>query len=221
MSNHITSTSPAATKPALFSGDRWFDPLEEAVRGRVRGFIEDILEAELEGLLQRPRYSRTILAPEAAAVVVGHRHGHRKPTLIGTFGPVEINVPRARLEAGDGATQEWKSASLQSYQRRTREAEALIAGAYLAGTNTRRVKRAMVTLFKGAIGKDVVSRAWRSSKRSTRIMRPPQQGHGAAWVWGSASAGASSDKVCSGAGALSSARALAMAVTRTPFARKP
>ena len=43
----------------------------------------------------------------------------------------------------------------------TRQVEALIAGAYLAGTNTRRVKRALVALFDGAIGKDVVSRTWR------------------------------------------------------------
>lgn len=43
----------------------------------------------------------------------------------------------------------------------TRQVEALIAGAYLAGTNTRRVRRAMGALFKGAVGKDVVSRTWR------------------------------------------------------------
>src|SRR6201996_1964049 len=43
----------------------------------------------------------------------------------------------------------------------TRQVEALIAGAYLAGTNTRRVKRALGALFKGAVGKDVVSRTWR------------------------------------------------------------
>jgi putative transposase len=42
-----------------------------------------------------------------------------------------------------------------------RQVEALIASAYLAGTNTRRVKRALGALFKGAIGKDVVSRVWR------------------------------------------------------------
>jgi len=46
----------------------------------------------------------------------------------------------------------------------TRQAEALIAGAYLAGTNTRRVKRALGALFKGAVGKDVVSRTWRKVK---------------------------------------------------------
>ena len=43
----------------------------------------------------------------------------------------------------------------------TKRAEALIAGAYLAGTNTRRVRRALAALFNGAVGKDVVSRAWR------------------------------------------------------------
>ena len=102
---------------------------------------------------------------------------HRSPSrpseadLIGTFGPVEINVPRARLQAGDGATQEWKSASLQSYQRRTRKVETLIAGAYLAGTNTRRVKRAMVTLFKGAIGKDGRDSGARTGNYAHAVLR--------------------------------------------------
>jgi putative transposase len=40
----------------------------------------------------------------------------------------------------------------------TKQAEALIASAYLAGTNTRRVKRALAALFKGAVSKDIVSR---------------------------------------------------------------
>jgi putative transposase len=34
-------------------------------------------------------------------------------------------------------------------------------GRYLAGTNTRRVRRALAALFEGAVGKDVVSRTWR------------------------------------------------------------
>ncbi len=42
--------------------------------------------------------------------------------------------------------------------------EALIASADLSGTNTRRVKRALGALFKGAVGKDVVSLAWRKLK---------------------------------------------------------
>lgn len=161
MATHITSTGEAATGALLFSGERWFDPIEDAVRARVRGFIEEVLEAELTEALRRPRYKRLPATEGGAGPPAGQRHGHRQRTLLGTFGPVEIKAPRARLEGVDGATREWKSKSLQSYQRRTRQADALVAGAYLSGTNTRRVKRALACLFKGAVGKDVVSRAWR------------------------------------------------------------
>jgi putative transposase len=138
----------------------WFDPIEKSVRERVRGFIEELIEAELEEALVRPRYGRA--APTGAGnAPLGHRHGHRSRTVMGTFGCVEINVPRARLKASEGKTTEWRSKALPAYQRRTQAADALIAGAYLAGTNTRRVRRALAALFKGAIGKDVVSRVWR------------------------------------------------------------
>ncbi len=43
----------------------------------------------------------------------------------------------------------------------TRQVEALVAGAYLSGTNTRRVKRALAALFGGAVGKDVAQIAVR------------------------------------------------------------
>ena len=43
-------------------------------------------------------------------------------------------------------------------------ADALIASVYLAGTNTRRVRRALAALFGGAVGKDTVSRVWRKVK---------------------------------------------------------
>jgi hypothetical protein len=48
--------------------------------------------------------------------------------------------------------------ALRRCQRLTKRAEALITAVYLAGTNTRRVKRALIGLFEGAVGKDVVSR---------------------------------------------------------------
>jgi transposase-like protein len=73
-------------------------------------------------------------------------------------------VPRARLARSDGGTSEWKSQALRAYQRRTVAADALIASAYLAGTNTRRVRRALAALFGGAVGKDIVSRTWRKVK---------------------------------------------------------
>ncbi|MGY4463993.1 hypothetical protein ACVWYI_008006 [Bradyrhizobium sp. LB13.1] len=72
--------------------------------------------------------------------------------------------PRARLNTADGKTPEWKSQSLRAYQRRTLAADALIASCYLAGINTRRVRRALSALFAGAVGKDTVSRVWRKVK---------------------------------------------------------
>jgi putative transposase len=73
-------------------------------------------------------------------------------------------LPRARIVCEGGETTEWKSKALRSYQRRTATIDALIASACLAGTNTRRVKRALASLFAEGVGKDVVSRVWRKVK---------------------------------------------------------
>jgi transposase-like protein len=75
-----------------------------------------------------------------------------------------VSVPRARVADADGRQGEWRSKALPAYKRLTRRAEALIAGAYLAGTNTRRVRRALAALFAGAVGKDTVSRVWHKVK---------------------------------------------------------
>jgi transposase-like protein len=137
------------------------------LRDRVRAFIETMISSELDAALARPRYARRPAGQGGegvAAEVVGHRHGCRTRTLTGTFGMTEVSVPRARIAAGDGRTVEWKSKALKAYQRRTKTADALIAGVYLAGTNTRRVRRALLALFGGTVGKDVVSRTWRRIK---------------------------------------------------------
>ena len=150
----ITSASPATPSP--FTGSDWFDPLEEAVRGQVRSFIEQLLEEELEAALGRGRYER-------GAISNGRRHGHRPRQLVTTFGPLSLSVPRARL-ADEAGEREWKNGLLPAYKRLSRRAEALIAQAYLAGMNTRRVRRALANLFEGHVGKDVVSRAWQRTR---------------------------------------------------------
>ena len=162
-------TTPVSLQPAtelavdLF--DNWFDPIETEVRARSRQFIEDLIRGELDAALARPRYGRSKMAiNEAMAEVTGHRHGSRTRSLTGTFGPIEIAVPRARLTKPEGGTAEWKSQTLRAYQRRTLAADALIASSYLAGTNTRRVRRALAALFGGTVGKDTVSRTWRKVK---------------------------------------------------------
>jgi putative transposase len=150
----------ASDKPSEFLGAGWVDPIEVMIRDRVRGFIEELVEAELDEALGRSRYQR----PESADMARrtgGYRHGRRERQLLGSFGPVTICVPRARLNQGEGTSREWRSEALPRYARMTKQVEALIAGAYLSGTNTRRVRRALGALFKGAVSKDTVSRTWR------------------------------------------------------------
>jgi putative transposase len=148
--------------------DNWFDPIEAGLRDRTRDFLRAMFEAELDELLARSRYARRTKPSsgdsQATPAVTGHRHGHRSRSLLGTFGKVEIDVPRARLDTPDGKTTEWTSRALRAYQRRTLAADALIASCYLAGTNTRRVRRALGTIFAGAVSKDTVSRVWRKVK---------------------------------------------------------
>jgi putative transposase len=150
------ATAALPVPPSPFAGSDWFDPLEEAVRDQVRAFIEELLEEELEGALGRGRYER-------GAASNGRRHGHRPRQLVTTFGPLTLSVPRARL-ADESGEQEWRSALLPAYKRLSLRAEALIAEAYLAGMNTRRVRRALARLFEGHVGKDVVSRAWQRTR---------------------------------------------------------
>jgi len=143
---------------SLLANEAGYDPIEDRLRENIRATIEAVFEEELAQFLGRCRYDR---GNEATP---GYRHGHRERQLIGTFGTETVSVPRARVVTEDGKTAEWRSKALPRYQRLTKKAEALIASVYLAGTNTRRVKRALYGLFQGAVGKDVVSRAWRKVK---------------------------------------------------------
>lgn len=143
---------------SLLANEAGYDPIEDRLRQNIRATIEAVFEEELAQFLGRCRYDR------GSEATPGYRHGHRERQLIGTFGTETVSVPRARVVTEDGKTAEWRSKALPRYQRLTKKAEALIASVYLAGTNTRRVKRALYGLFQGAVGKDVVSRAWRKVK---------------------------------------------------------
>src|SRR6056297_3488097 len=144
--------------PTLLLGEAGSDPIEDRLRATVRATIEALFDEELDAYLGRIRYGRGDGARK------GYRHGRRERELVGTFGTETVSVPRARIEGADGRVTEWRSKALPRYQRLTKRAEALIAAVYLAGTDTRRVKRALFGLFQGAVGKDVVSRAWRKVK---------------------------------------------------------
>ena len=153
----MTNTTETGTILLLACEDG-FDPIEDRLRTNIRMTIETVFQEELDGFLGRLRYSRE------GSAVKGYRHGTRERQITGTFGTETISVPRARVEGEDGKIREWRSKAVPRYQRLTKAAEVLITAVYLSGTNMRRVKRALFALFKGAVSKDVVCRAWRKVK---------------------------------------------------------
>jgi len=84
-----------------FLDARWFDPIEVTIRDRVRGFIEELVEAELDDALGRSRYQRPGDARMTGGTA-GCRHGRRKRQLLGSFGPVTISgfCQRSRPRVG-------------------------------------------------------------------------------------------------------------------------
>src|SRR5271157_911718 len=76
---NVTS-KPEPSHPAIESNshlfDDWFDPIENMIRGQVRGLIEEMIRGELDAALSRPRYGRRAKGRDlTTAVVTGHRHG--------------------------------------------------------------------------------------------------------------------------------------------------
>ncbi len=48
---HLTASAP----PSPFSGEDWLDPLEDAIRFRVRAFIEAVVAEDAQAALGGPR----------------------------------------------------------------------------------------------------------------------------------------------------------------------
>jgi len=142
------------------------ESIEDLLRRRVLEAVESVLEEELTAALGSGRYER-------AAGRQGYRNGSERRRITTAIGTRELEVPRGRLEDEAGRTSEFRSELLPRYQRRTREVDEAILGAYLAGANTRRIRKALAPLLgdehlsKSAVSR-VVSRlkeqfaAWRS-----------------------------------------------------------
>jgi transposase-like protein len=83
-------------------------------------------------------------------------------------GSREVRIPRGRLIDDEGATSEFRSEILPRYARRTKEVDEVILGVYLAGANSRRIRKALdpilgsVNLSKSAVSRVVCQRTWKS-----------------------------------------------------------
>ena len=98
----------SSTSPIPFTGEDWFDPLEDAIRIRIRAFIEALVEEAAQAALGgRLRYQRKGARPRAIATPQPRQ-------LVDTFGALTVSLPRVRLRDGDGGETEWRSQSVQA-----------------------------------------------------------------------------------------------------------
>lgn len=114
--------------------------LRDLLGDRIREALQELLELELDETIGALRHERT----EARG---GYRNGHSRRKVVTEVGPVELAVPRARLDDGKGGEHEHRTGIVDRYQRRTRRVDEAILGCYLGGTNTRRIRKTLSPLL--------------------------------------------------------------------------
>jgi transposase-like protein len=99
--------------------------LEEAIREKVRGFIQDVIEEEVTEFLGRKKSERGRKEEGRE----GYRNGYGKTRKLGMLsGTIKIRRPRIR-----GAEERFESRVLPMFKRRTREVGELLPELYLHG----------------------------------------------------------------------------------------
>ena len=108
------------------------------------------------GKSRRPHWAPSGMRGRRAA---GYRNGSLTRRVVTGMGAVELRVPRARLRTEESGSKEWRSSMLPRYQRRSTEVDEAILGCYLAGANSRRIRKALSPLLgEECLSKSAVSR---------------------------------------------------------------
>jgi len=126
--------------------------IRELLKRRLVEAVEVVLKEELAEALGTSRYERTVVRR-------GYRNGSEERLITTSQGARSIAVPRGRIAKRGGKTVEFRSQILPRYARRTREIDEVILSCYLAGANSRRIKRALAPLLgEEHLSKSAVSR---------------------------------------------------------------
>ena len=126
--------------------------VHKLLRRRVLEAMEIVLEEELSEAMGSTRYERS----ESRR---GYRNGTEKRTVTTSLGAEEIEIPRGRVFKADGKTTEFQSELLPRYARRTQAVDDAVLGVYLAGGNSRRIRKALEPLLGTKhLSKSAVSR---------------------------------------------------------------
>ena len=138
--------------------------LESCLRGKMRGWLQDMLEAELDELLGRAKSERRTTVDAAP----GYRNGHGKPRkLTLSNGTVTVRRPRVR-----GLESRFESRLLSLFVRRTPEVNALLPERYLHGLSLGDFDLAL----RGLLGEDAPISA-------TTVARLKEKWHAECETW--------------------------------------
>lgn len=126
--------------------------IRQLLQRRLTEAVELVLQEELAEALGTGRYER-------AALRRGYRNGSEERQITTAQGTRSLAVPRGRIAKRGGGTAEFRSQVLPRYARRTREIDEVILSCYLAGANSRRIKKALAPLLgEEHLSKSAVSR---------------------------------------------------------------
>jgi transposase-like protein len=131
---------------------RFRQDIHDRIRCKTREAIEAVLEEELTAALGSEAYERSDDRR-------GYRNGVQVRTMTAASGSHEVRIPRGRLIDDEGTTSEFQSEILPRYARRTKEVDEAVLGVYLAGANSRRIRKALEPLLGSVnLSKSAVSR---------------------------------------------------------------
>src|SRR5262249_39256667 len=131
---------------------RFRQDILDRLRGRVREVIEATIEEELADLLGGERYERT----EGRR---GYRNGVTERTVTTVAGTRPLEIPPPRVPPGGSGPEEFPSKLLPPDPPRSREIDEAIVGIYLAGANSRGIRKALEPLLgSDNLSKSAVSR---------------------------------------------------------------
>ncbi len=98
--------------------------LKEQLKRQVQEVLEGTLEIDADEQIGALRYERGVVGRQDV------RNGYRRRELVGSFGPMELRVPRARR-------QRLRFRAFAKYQRRWKEFDNLILEAHIGGLSCR------------------------------------------------------------------------------------
>lgn len=119
--------------------------LQSKLRAEAKSMLENILLSEAEEQLAAAAYER------APGVRVDVRNGYRTRSLIGSFGLIDLKVPRARHSSLSFSV-------FEAYQRRWRQVDALLLEAYLGGMSSRSAGRRVAALLGASLSATTITR---------------------------------------------------------------